>query len=151
MGNCTISWQTTASRTCSCKEICHVPLVQGCKSCFSGSDHLPYHIRHPVWARGLQQLICIAFDANLTARGSNFPPPPPDQTGGIWMHSFQWKGFQRGRWELAAFTTETSRFTLCYWTTLRINIYIRSCQFVLIGSTGGFQTFLSILLRCFKN
>lgn len=140
MGNCTISWQTTALHTCSCKELCLVPLVQGCKSCFSVSNHLPYHIRHPVWARGLQQLICMAFDANLTARGSNFSPLS-NQMGAIWMHSFQWKGFQRGRWGLAAFTTETIRFTLCYRTALRINIYIRFCQFVLIWCTADFQAF----------
>lgn len=50
----------------------YVSLVQGCKSRSSGSNHLPYHNRHPVWAWGLQRLICMAFDANLTARGSNY-------------------------------------------------------------------------------
>lgn len=58
----------------------YVSLVQGCKSRSSGSNHLPYHIRHPVWAWGLQRLICMVFDANLTARGSNSTPPTPTPT-----------------------------------------------------------------------
>lgn len=49
---------------------------------------------------------------------------PPVRADGWNMNAFfSVKGFQRGRWEL--FTSEPPCFTLCNWTALSINIYIR--------------------------
>lgn len=165
MGDCTVYWQTTSSHTCSCKEICLGPLVQGHVMFFSGSNRFALSYQTPGLFPGLQQLISLAFDANLTARGSHFSPSQSRRVEYECILLSE-RDFQTGGWEL--FTSEIPCFTLCNWTALSINIYKRlvslSSSAAKLSLRYGVKTFRTeysgfslffffgfVLLRCFKN